>query len=79
MTDLHLAKVRGVKQPAYTQTTAPSPVGHAQVFTAVRIARAFPQKAPRPEQLQEMLGMSRATSYRWVRAFKAAMGDSADA
>lgn len=65
-----------MKRPAYTTRVAPSPVGHAQTFTAVRIALAYPERTPTPTQLQDRFGMSRATAYRWVRAFKAAKGES---
>lgn len=68
-----------MKRPAYTVAVAPSPVGHAQTYTAVRIALSYPSRIPTPAQLQDQFGMSRATAYRWVRAFKAAKGALADA
>jgi hypothetical protein len=46
------------------------------VTTAVRIARAFPHRAPTAADLMTRFGMSRATAYRWRRAFLDATGET---
>lgn len=43
---------------------------------AMRIALAYPHRAPEPNELRERYGMSRATAFRWVRAFKNAKGQA---
>lgn len=37
---------------------------------AVRVARAYRDRAPTVEGLQDQFGMCRATAYRWLRAWK---------
>lgn len=47
------------------------------MFTAMRIASAFPHRATTAEELMERYGMHRATAYRWRRAWLDSMGEAA--
>lgn len=54
----------------YLDNLPPSPAStHLVIQTAVRIATRY-TKTPAPEELQRDFGMSRATAYRWVAAFR---------
>lgn len=44
------------------------------ILAAVRIAEAYKSRLPTVAELRDRFGMSRATAYRWVRAFKVARG-----
>ena len=59
----------------YTVDAAP-PYNSASgsVFVACRIAMKYAHRIPTPQELMAELGMTRATAYRWVRAFKDARG-----
>lgn len=46
-----------------------------QMLVATRIALEYARKVPTVAQLRERFGMSRATAYRWIAAFKAAKGE----
>jgi hypothetical protein len=54
----------------------PRSTAHHFLFTAVRIADAYPANRPPPsiDQLIEQFGMRRATAYRWRAAICAARG-----
>ena len=57
------------------QAGNPSPnTAHSGILTAAKIAVMF-RTTPTVSQLIEGLGMSRATAYRWVAAFKIARGE----
>ncbi len=47
---------------------------NAGIMVAATIATKYQHRVPDPKELIEMFGMSRATAYRWVRAFKDARG-----
>lgn len=79
MGDARVRQGGGVKRPSYRVAVAPAPIGHGMIFTAVRLALSFAHRPPTVVQLQQQFGMSRATAYRWVRAFKVARGELADA
>jgi transposase len=46
------------------------------IYTAVSVALKY-RLTPSPKQLMADFGMSHATAYRWVSAFKAARGEEA--
>lgn len=48
--------------------------GRGTVAVAIKIARMFPNRVPTVKELQEKLGMHRATAYRWRDAFIDEMG-----
>lgn len=58
--------------PAYTESLSrlPASSSHGGIEMAVRIAKTFSHTNPTPRALQQRFGMSRATAYRWVAAFK---------
>lgn len=47
---------------------------HTTGHVAVQVALRFAGRAPSVAQLREEFGMSRATAYRWRRAFLDALG-----
>jgi len=44
------------------------------VVMAIRIARDYANRTPTKDELMSRYGMSRATAYRWVHAFKIGKG-----
>ena len=52
----------------------PKDCANGSLFIAVKIARRFREKEPTVPSLMDVFGMSRATAYRWVAAWKAANG-----
>lgn len=59
----------------YNTSFAPPPsMSSVTVFVAVRVADAFPDRVPTKAELIERFGMSKATAFRWIAAFKAARG-----
>ena len=77
-TSLALPLGGGMKSPSYL-TRAPAPQGNATLCTAMRLAVHYQHRTPLAAELQSEFGMSRATAYRWVQAFKAAKAEHADA
>jgi len=67
-----------MRAPAYTM--APGVPGHesssTRIFVAVKVADRFKDRTPTARELIDLWGMSRATAYRWVAAFKAARGEA---
>ena len=59
--------------PSYTGRI-PATGGSVFIATACRIATAFPDRLPKPRELRERFGMSRATAYRWIAAMRDARG-----
>ena len=51
-----------------------SQVAHSGIHTAIAIAHRFTHHAPTVAQLREAFNMSRATAYRWRRAWLDANG-----
>ena len=47
---------------------------HQAMFIAASIAKSFTERAPTLSDMQEKFSMSRATAYRWLRAWKDANG-----
>lgn len=63
-----------VSKRTYLSNLPPSPSStHLLMQTAIRIATRY-TKTPLPEELQRDFGMSRATAYRWVAAFREIRG-----
>lgn len=60
------------KRDPWTTTYRDAPGRGSTVEIAVRLARAFPDRPPTLEFLQEQLGMCRATAYRWRQRWMAA-------
>jgi hypothetical protein len=52
----------------------PSTGGSVWVAMACRVACAYPDRLPRPAELMQRFGMSRASAYRWVAAMRDARG-----
>lgn len=48
--------------------------GHFMIEQAIRISIAFRDREPKVHELRERFGMSRATAYRWRRAWRLAHG-----
>jgi hypothetical protein len=44
------------------------------IFVALRIIAKYPRRDPKPRELMDDFGMSRATAYRWLSAIRDARG-----
>lgn len=58
------------------QVNPPPSCVAGSVFTAMKIALKYTHTMPTVQQLRADHGMSRATAYRWLAAFKAAKGEA---
>jgi len=68
-----LPRRRRQRAASYTEQAVHT-TGHGTVHVAVQVALRFAGRAPSVAQLREEFGMSRATAYRWRRAFLDALG-----
>lgn len=61
----------------YTVSANPPPSSvSALAIQAMRLALRYQHRTPTVAELRETYGMSRATAYRWIAAFKAAKGEA---
>ena len=64
-------------KPQYTLDAGECPnSANITTLTAVRIAMRYVTRNPTVKELREGFGMSRATAYRWIAAFKVARGQA---
>lgn len=68
-----MSRVAGVN---YTLEMYRPCYGAGAAFTAIQIAMKYLHKSPTVAGLMADHGMSRATAYRWLAAFKAAKGEA---
>lgn len=64
------------RKPSYREGIVGVPDRGGRIYLAVRIARAYPNRAPTPKELQERFDMDRATACRWSAAFRDAAGEA---
>lgn len=67
-----------MKKERYTDSAGRPPTTTASglIFTAAQIAIRYASRVPSAAELQSVHGMSRATAYRWVAAFRLARGEA---
>jgi len=64
-----------MSRPSYrVEVGGPRSSVNAVAGLAFRLAAAYPQRVPTPQELMDRWGMHRATAYRWVRTMKEARG-----
>jgi hypothetical protein len=56
------------------ETCPPSDSATTTLVVAMRIAQKYIHRVPTPGELRSDHGMSRATAYRWIKAFRDAKG-----
>lgn len=64
-------RVRGDRRASF-RSAGPAPRGCTQAaYIALTLVREFGARTPAVEDLRARFGMSRATAYRWIRAWQA--------
>lgn len=61
-------------RPSYRHGLNIDPNSQGALYTAIRVAQAYPKSVPSVAQLMSHFGMQRATAYRWRRAWLDASG-----